>query len=46
MAVKWVVAGGSEAGWVFRMSFGVVLLVPTMYIVILELPVVVLGWAE
>ena len=46
VAVKWVIAGGSEVVWVFGMYFGVVLLVPTMYVIILELPVVVLGWAE
>ena len=46
VAAKWVISGGSEVGWVFRMYFRVVLLVPTMYVVVLELPVVVLGWAE
>jgi hypothetical protein len=44
--VKQVVAGVSGASWVFGMCFGGVLLGLAVYVVVLELPVVVLGRAE
>jgi hypothetical protein len=46
VVVKRVVAGGSGASWAFGTHFGGVLLGLAVYVVVLELPVVVLGRVE
>ena len=45
-AAKRLVSGGSGASWVFGTHFGGVLLGLAMYVVVLELPVVVLRQGE
>ena len=45
-AARWFVLGGSGASWVVGTHLGVILVGLAMYVVVLELLVVVLSWAE